>query len=99
MLLEARNAAWAHAAAPAGEKLRLASVARQRVIAPAQAPVGRVQGPSRTPAGKASCNINISPTVSEVTRPTRRPLLSTTPMADADFSSNIRDGAARPGGV
>src|SRR5262245_16900570 len=41
-----------------------------------QAPVKRVHGPNRTPAGKASCSISISPTVSEVTRPTRRPLAS-----------------------
>src|SRR5439155_23761975 len=31
------------------------------------APVGRVHGPRRAPAGKASCSISISPTVSEVT--------------------------------
>src|SRR6478609_164168 len=31
-----------------------------------RAPVSRVHGPNRTPTGKASCNISISPTVSEV---------------------------------
>src|SRR5215469_6607046 len=51
-----------------------------------QAPVKRVHGPNRTPAGKASCSISISPTVSDVTRPTRRPPASTTATAGADFS-------------
>src|SRR5262249_39829669 len=61
----------------------------------AHTPVGRVHGPSRAPAGKASCSISISPTVSEVTRPTRRPPPSTTATAGADFSCNMRNASSR----
>ncbi len=61
----------------------------------AHAPVGRVHGPSRAPFGNASCNISISPTVSEVTRPTSRPLPSTTATAGADFSCNMRNASSR----
>src|SRR5262249_60188812 len=53
------------------------------------------QGSKPHARGKASCNISISPTVSEVTRPTRRPLPSTTATAGADFSCNIRHASSR----
>jgi hypothetical protein len=47
-----------------------------------QAPVGRVHGPSRAPFGSASCNISISPTVSEVTR--------------QEWPKSLKDRAATP---
>src|SRR6202007_252746 len=49
----------------------------------------RLHGPSRAPLGRASRTINISPTVSEVTRPTSRPELSMTPTAGAVFCCRV----------
>ena len=55
----------------------------------------RLHGPKLTPFGRASCSIIISPTVSDVTRPTSRPVASTTATAGADFSCSMRNASSR----